>query len=296
MKWQIGEFKRSKLALIIALVIVAGLIIGYGVWRSKQNIVATVGGETISKNELYNALVKANGQQTLDTIISQKVIAMEATKAKVVVSDAEIEAELNKYYEQYGGQDAFNQTLAMSGYTLDDVKQDVVKTLQAKKLLKPRIKITEKELKTYFEENKAAFVQEEQVKASHILVETETKAKEVKRKLDNGEDFSKLAREYSADTATKDNGGDLGFFSRGEMVAEFEEAAFSLNVGEVSNPVKTEYGYHIIKVTDKKEAQEANYESSKKEVREAVLDQKMSAQFDSWIKKLYDKYNVQTYL
>jgi foldase protein PrsA len=162
--------------------------------------------------------------------------------------------------------------------------------------MEPDIKITDKEMKTYFDENKATFAQAKQVKASHILVDTEEKAKEVKQKIDKGEDFAKLAKEYSTDTATKDNGGDLGFFGAGEMAAEFEKAAFALKVGEVSEPVKTDYGYHIIKVTEIKEAQEATFENSKTKVKEALLEQKMSEKYQSWIQGLYDKYEVKNNL
>ncbi|MFK4996750.1 peptidylprolyl isomerase [Bacillus sp. N9] len=107
-------------------------------------------------------------------------------------------------------------------------------------------------MKEYFEENKEKFNEEEQVQASHILVEDEKTAKEVKEKLDAGEDFAKLAAEYSTDESNAENGGKLGYFGRGKMVKEFEDVAFSMKKGEISDPVKTEHGYHIIKLTDKK--------------------------------------------
>ena len=88
--------------------------------------------------------------------------------------------------------------------------------------------------------------------------------KKLRKKLKDGEDFATLAEEYSTDTSNADNGGELGFFPRGKMVAEFEEAAFSMKVDEISDPVKTEHGYHIIHVTDKKEAKEAVFEDQKK--------------------------------
>ena len=162
--------------------------------------------------------------------------------------------------------------------------------------MEPQISITEDETKAYFEANRATFVQEKQVKASHILVDTEEKANEVKAKLVNGGDFVQLAKEYSTDTATKDNGGDLGFFGSGVMAPEFEKVAFSLNVGGVSDPVKTEYGYHIIKVIDKKDAQEANYEQSKAAIKETLLEQKVDEGYGSWMQTLYEQYNVENFL
>ncbi len=90
------------------------------------------------------------------------------------------------------------------------------------------------------------------VKASHILVKTEEEAKNLKQEIDNGKDFAVAAREVSL-CPSGQNGGDLGYFSKGQMVKEFEDAAFSMNVGEVSNPVKTQFGYHLIYLTDKQD-------------------------------------------
>lgn len=89
------------------------------------------------------------------------------------------------------------------------------------------------------------------IRASHILVKDEGKAKEIAKELESGADFAELAGKHSL-CPSKENGGDLGFFDRGQMVSEFEEAAFSLSVGEVSGPVKTQFGYHIIRLTGKK--------------------------------------------
>ena len=90
------------------------------------------------------------------------------------------------------------------------------------------------------------------VKASHILVKTEEEAKNLKQEIDNGKDFAAVAREVPL-CPSGQNGGDLGYFSKGQMVKEFEDAAFSMNVGEVSNPVKTQFGYHLIYLTDKQD-------------------------------------------
>ena len=151
-------------------------------------------------------------------------------------------------------------------------------------------------MQTYFDENKDSFAQTKQVKASHILVEDEETAKEVQEKLDNGEDFAELAKEYSTDTASAESGGDLGFFGEGSMVAEFEEAAFSMKVDEISDPVKSDYGYHIIKVTDTKEAAEANFEKSKEEIKGILLDEKMTTEYPTWLEKKQKEYDVKNYL
>ena len=159
------------------------------------------------------------------------------------------------------------------------------------------IDITDEDVKTYFEENKDLFGTPEQVEASHILVEDEETAKEVIDKLNAGEDFAELAKEYSTDSSNAEDGGALGFFGRGEMVQEFEDAAFAMNVGDVSKePVKTEFGYHIIKVTDKKEAEEADYETSKEEARDMLIEERVNEQYSTWVNEKMDEYDIKTYL
>ncbi|MBM4761121.1 hypothetical protein GNT69_02325 [Bacillus sp. B15-48] len=151
-------------------------------------------------------------------------------------------------------------------------------------------------MKTYFEENKELYKEPEQVEASHILVEDEAAASEVKEKLNTGEDFVELAMEYSTDTSNAENGGELGLFSKGTMVEEFENAAFSMNKGEISDPVKTDYGYHIIKVMDKKEAKEAAFEEYKEEIEQILFEQKISIAYSTWITDQREKLKIENTL
>jgi len=286
--------KRNTIICFIIFSIVLVFVAGCG--NGNKDVVASVNGEEISKDELYEVMLKQNGKQALDLLISQKVIDLEAKEQKINVPDADIQKELEKYYESYGSKEAFIQALEMNGYSLDEVKTEVARNIKIKKLVEPRVKITDEEIKEYFDENKAQFAQEKQVKASHILVETEEKANEIKKKLDDGEDFAKLAKENSNDTQNKDSGGDLGFFGSGQMVKEFEDAAFTLKVGEISAPVKTEFGYHIIKVTEVKDAQEANYEQSKAQIKEILFDQKAQTEYGALLQELYQKYKIENSL
>lgn len=281
-------------ALLMAFIVAAGVFLTFTL--NKDEAVAKFNGETISKDELYDKMVEQYGSATVDQIISDKIIAAEAKKQKLTVSDSLMNEEINKLKEQYGGEDAFNQALASNNTTLTAVKKDLKNYLILKKLLEPDIKITDEEMKTYFDQNKDSFVTAEQVKASHILVADEKTAKEVKQKLDNGEDFATLAKKYSTDEGTKDNGGELGYFSKGTMVTEFEDAAFSLPVNKISDPVKTDYGYHIIKVEAKKPAKEANYEESKAQIKETLFDQKVDSEYETWLAKKKKSYDIENSL
>ncbi|MEH7546560.1 peptidylprolyl isomerase [Neobacillus vireti] len=280
-------------ALLLAFIIAAGVFLTFTL--NQDDAVATINGEKITKDELYTKLVKQYGSDTVDQMINDKIVETEAEKKKITVSNSTINSEIDKLKEQYGGEDAFNQALVNNNTTLSALKNDVKNYLLIKKLLEPEIKITEDEMKTYFEENKDSYATAEQVKASHILVADEKTAKEIKQKLDNGEDFATLAKKYSTDESTKDKGGELGYFAKGTMVTEFDNVAFTLPVNKISDPVKTEYGYHIIKVEDKKAAQAANYEASKAEIKETLFDQKVDSEYQTWIdskKKNYDIENT----
>lgn len=180
--------------------------------------------------------------------------------------------------------------------SVEQVREDIEFYLLAEKLIKPYISVTEDEIKTYFEENKDSFDQKEQVKASHILVEDEATAKKVKEELDNGKDFAELAKEYSIDTSNAAAGGDMGYFVKGEMAEEFEKAAFSLKPNTISNPVKTEFGYHIIKVTDKKAAKAAVFEDHKAEINDILFDEKIQEEYPYWLEEKKSDYKIKSYL
>jgi len=293
-----GKKKVNIYAIIIGFLFI--LVLAEAIYFNSRTglneVVAKINNETITKEELYNFMVSQNGSQVLDYLISEKIVEMEAKANNITVTKEEIDKEIEEAAEQYGGIEIFQQTLAMYGYSMDAIRKDVEKSLIIEKLLADRVEITEEEMRQYFEENKELFDEEEQIRARHILVDTEEKALEVKSKLEAGEDFAKLASEYSTDGSNKDSGGDLGFFPRGKMVQEFEDVAFSLEIGKISDPVKTEFGYHIIKVEEKKPAKEATFEENKEEIRKAVFDEKLPEVYDAWLSEKYESYNIQSFL
>ncbi|XQY91188.1 foldase protein PrsA [Metabacillus sp. HB246100] len=292
----IEKILASKKTIGILAVLIS-LAIGLSVFLSlNKDVVAKVGSESVTKDDLYAFFVSQNGEAALDSLITKSIIEQEAKKQEVKVSDEEVEAEVDELVLSYGGEEMFNQTLATSGLTIEDVFEDMKLNLQIEKLVESRIDVTEEELQTYFDENKESFAKTKQIQASHILVEDEDTANEVKDKLNAGQDFIELAQEYSTDTASAESGGDLGYFGEGSMVAEFEEAAFSMKVDEVSEPVKTEYGYHIIKVTDIQQASEASFNESKEEITTILTDEKMSTEYPIWLEEKKEEYDVKNYL
>ena len=166
--------------------------------------------------------------------------------------------------------------------------------LSLKKEVDDKVRVDENEVRTFFDENQEKFTVGTQIKASHILVKTEDEAKKAYERIMSGEKFEAVAKEVSIDKGSADNGGDLGFFGRGRMVPEFERAALSLKTGEVSQPVKTRFGYHIIKQTDIKMGDPASYEQSKEAIQRELVNQKRKKYFDKLIDELKAESQIST--
>ncbi|HOK62743.1 MAG TPA: peptidylprolyl isomerase [Soehngenia sp.] len=290
------KFNAKKLVVMLLLISMTSILLIGCSSSSSDEVVAEVNDVKITKEEFYDYLVSQNGDDAINALILDKIIELELKENNIDITQDQIDAEYQKAVESYGDEATMEQALAYYGYTKDEFLKNIKMNLSIEALIEPSITITDDEIAAYFEENKDDFNQAEQVKASHILLDTEEEAKDVLAKIQSGESFEDLAKEYSTDTATAANGGDLGYFGKDEMVEEFSNAAFALNVNEVSEPVKTTYGYHIIKVTDKKEAKAATLEDSKEEIREILKDQKIQEQYPTWYQNVQSKYTIKNNL
>jgi len=164
--------------------------------------------------------------------------------------------------------------------------------------------VTPEDIKKFYDEHKKEFVKPESAHVRHILIKVdenaddkakkaaEAKAKDIKKKLDAGKDFAELAKEFSDDPGSKQKGGDLGFFPKGRMVPEFEKVAFELKPKEISNPVKTNFGYHILQLVEKKPQEEIKYEEISRELEEKLKAQKQEEYIEEISEKLKTKYPV----
>lgn len=173
---------------------------------------------------------------------------------------------------------------------VEKTKESMLKTYALGKLL-ATAEVKDEDIKNFYEENKDAFKQGESADASHILVEEEDKAREIYEKIKNGGDFEELAKEYST-CPSKEKGGNLGTFTKGQMVKEFEDAVFENEVGTITEPVKTQFGYHIIKINQKNDAKELSFDEVKDRIVEQVRRQKEQEIYNKKITELKDKYEV----
>ena len=176
---------------------------------------------------------------------------------------------------------------------LEEFKKVTLVTELFEKEIMTSAKVSDQEVKDYYDKHKEEFVPTTQIKASHILVKTEDEANKVLARLQKGEKFGDIAKAVSIDPGSAKNGGDLGYFSKGQMVPEFERAAANLNSGEISVPVKSQFGYHIIKVTDKKKGAPIEFEKIKDMISQKLSGEKQKGAFDHYMEGLKKNYKVE---
>jgi peptidyl-prolyl cis-trans isomerase C len=176
---------------------------------------------------------------------------------------------------------------------LEIMKKDLLIQAGVKKVL-DTVAVNDDDVKSYYDNNKDMFKSEETVNAKHILVESKEKAEEVLEKINNGISFEDAALEFSS-CPSSNQGGSLGEFGRGRMVPEFENAAFELAVGEVSGPVQTQFGYHIIKVEGKTEPSMREYDEVKAMIASNLLHEKQNKAYINFVNDLKEDYKVETY-
>jgi peptidyl-prolyl cis-trans isomerase C len=234
--------------------------------------------------------------------IINRALLLDAAKKSGIVDEKEVAASLDKVVGGYGGEEQLASLLPSIGTTLPEFKSEVSDDFRiaeyVDKTVAKDVKVPNDEIKQAFEKNKDHFAEPERVRARHILVKTEKNAsdadlKAAEKKINDlhdavtkpGADFAKIAAE-SSDCPSKKQGGDLGYFSRGDMVPEFEKAAFALKPGEISTPIKTQFGYHIIKLEDHKDAGKPDFDKAKPEIELELKREKVQALVEVKVQEL----------
>ncbi|GAB3801911.1 peptidylprolyl isomerase [Virgibacillus kimchii] len=233
--------------------------------QAESEIIAETNAGTITKEEFYQELKDRYGETVLEEMITYEVLSESYS-----VDEEEIDQEIELAKEQLG--DQFDMYLEHQGIKDEAAMRQIIHmSLLQEAVAAEDIEITDEELREAYDR------QIYEIDAQHILVEEEQTAWEVKEKIEEGEAFDELARDYSTDLSNADDGGWLGYFSAGSMVPEFEDAAFAMEPGDISDPVETSYGYHIIKVNDKREKEEdiGEFEDMKDELRRDRIHQEM---------------------
>jgi peptidyl-prolyl cis-trans isomerase C len=274
------------------------------------DVLARVNGQPVTKVDFDRLIKNMEGRGgipaerrdevlrgALDQLITYSVLKQEAVTRKFVVSDTDVDAQVASMQKQFPTQAEFDKALSARNTTVEQLKSDARVDMAINKMMEAEVAnatpATDADAQDFYAKNPDKFQQPESVRASHILLLTKdkdeaakkaarTKIDELLKRAKAGEDFAALAKENSADGSAA-QGGDLGFFPQGQMVPAFDQAAFALKPGEISDVVTTEFGYHIIKLTEKKEASTIPLEQVKPRVIEYLSNQKKQERVNSFI-------------
>ncbi|GIM30189.1 foldase protein PrsA [Clostridium polyendosporum] len=261
-------------------------------------------GEDLSKNKDAKDTLTEQRKQYLDGMVTEKVFLKKAEELKLVPGKDELDKEVSKKFDDikkvYQNDDQFNEALKSANFTTESLKSYLAEQVKIQKVMDyifKDIKVTDADIEKYYNENKAQFTQQPGAQLGHILVKTEDEAKKIQDELNKGAKFEDLAAKYGTD-GTKDKGGDLGFISYDDQNydKDFMAAAKNLKEGEISGPVKSQFGWHIIKATNvQKEAKTKSLEEVKDQVKETLENNARDAAYkknlDEWKKEL----KVETY-
>jgi peptidyl-prolyl cis-trans isomerase C len=287
-------------------------------------VVARVNGETVTKAEFEKALqnVEQNAggpvppdqrdrvyRGVLDQIVGYKLLIQETKTRKLTVPDAEVDQRIAQIRAQFPSEDAFKQALAQQGVTLETLRADTRNDMLVSNMLQaevtPKVSVTAAEVDEFYKSNPSQFQQPERVRASHILIgfpqgaddaakqKARTQAADVLKQVKAGKDFAGLAKQYSSDPGSAQQGGDLGFFQQGQMVPPFDKAAFSMKPGETSELVETDFGVHIIRVADRQTARAVPLDEVRPQVLEYLEGQSRQEQTQKFVEGLKAKGKIE---
>ena len=312
----------------VLMVFLAGIpvIQGADESASENRKLASVNGRDIFQGDLDKEMNRFEGQmgvsgqppdpaqrdaikrKVLDNLIQRELLFQESVRLGIKVGDDELSDQMTQLKGRFSSEEDFTNALKRLKMSEMDLKDEFSRRLVVKKMIDEviasKVKVTPEETKSFYDNNPNFFKAPERVRASHILVKVEPtaaesdkasarkKIEEIRKRVENGEDFAALAK-ASSDCPSASKGGDLDYFQRGQMVAPFEEAAFSLKPGEVSGIVETQFGYHLIKVVDKKESGVIVYEEIKGDIESHLRQQKVNEQYAAYIEVLKSKAKVE---
>lgn len=260
---------------------------------------------------LDDSQLRAIKKEVLEGLIHGELLYQESQRKGIKVEEVAINEQLETLKKRFPSEDEFKTALNKMNLSEANIRSQIKRGLTIEQFVTgqfaEKVTVSDKELRAYYDSHPDSFKQPEQVRASHILIkvdpqadesqraEARKKIAEIQQKLQKGEDFATLAKESSQGPSSA-KGGDLGYFRRGQMVKPFEEAAFALKPGEVSDLVETRFGYHLIKVIDKKPETTIPYEDIKEKVGQYLKNKKVHEEVGLYVKKLKEDAKVERFL
>ena len=287
-------------------------------------VVAVVNGTEISKADLLRRAEALKTQmpsselgpdfyrQVLDDMVSGEVLYQKVVSEGLVPAEGEIDAELARQSERFGGVAAFESALAQQGLSIDAVKDDLKHELAIQKYVEtkliPELSVTEEEKRAFYDSNADAMRQPAQFRAAHILIQVasdaspeekeaaRTKAESLRSMIEMGQDFGELAARNSGDPGSKGNGGELPWMSQGQTVPPFEAAVSALEPGELSDVVETRFGYHIIKLLERRESGTLSYEEVEKRIEDYLMRISLQKRVEAKVDELKSRAKIEVFI
>lgn len=285
---------RKYFGIIVSLLLVMVFIHG-NVSAKDDDVVAKIGDRKITISEFNKMLGYLDSEK-------QKVIEKNPQLKENILQQYIQGIVISKLAKKKG----FDKNPELKEQ-LELLKDNIIAIEYLKKEVTNKVEVSEEDVKAYYESHKDEFKTPEMVRSRHILIKTDPsasdndkkkakeKAEEILKKIKAGEDFAKLASDVSDDTGSKPKGGELGFFPKGRMVKSFEDAAFSLKPGEVSGIVETQFGYHIIKVEEKKEPGMEPFDTAKEKIKQKLLQERTKTKVTEFIEKAMKEANIEVH-
>ncbi len=318
--------KRSVLAGLCA----ASLALGVSPARAAvvERIVAVVNGEIILESQLEErgramfAEAKKDPdpvarkrrevslrKEVLDHLVDEELLSQQARELKIVVAPQDVDRMIDDVKKRNNLDDnTLVDALAQQGMDIvsyrEVVKRQVLRIRVLDVTVRSRVAVTDEDIRRYYESNLKQLGADRKVRASHIFLgippeataaeadQIRRRALELVQRARGGEDFAKLARENSQDTATRSEGGDLGYFGRGMLPPAVEEIVFSMSPGEVRGPVRAERGFHVIRLVDRKDEKARPFEDVKEQIREQLMQQEMEKHTRTWLAEMRRKAHI----
>ncbi len=317
-----------KYTVYVVLIFMTGLLLGSLVHAAEQEepAVAIVNGENIPISDLNRELRKAMvsnpalgaeenraflqkmQQEILSYLIDRELMLQEGMKLGLDVQKTEVDAELKGIKDNFPSQEAFEQALDQQELTEKKlyglIKRELtVRKVRTVKIVPTAKPVTDADVAEFYEANKEKLVETEKVSASHILIKVDadasdqervvakSKIQDILKEARSGSDFAELAKKHSQ-CPSASQGGELGYFERGKMVEPFGETAFSLQPGEISDIVETQFGYHIILLKDKEPGKQLKLEDVSSQIRQLLYDQEMDIALEKWLEPIRKKASI----
>lgn len=317
----------NKGLLVLAVIIFSVAVAGCGVIQKdpeaeKNAVVAKVNGHVITKEEFDRELdyyknsfelqfgsdvwnqdidgkkfIDVVKEQVIETLIYNELVLEEAQRQGIEVTQQETDQEIQAVKDLYEDEQQYQQLLETQGLSeeqfAEKIELGLIESKFREKVLVD-VTVSEEEIKDYYDKNQKEF-KNDTIKASHILLDTREEAEEVLAKAKTGENFAELAKKYSVEPDAETSGGDLGEFGYGAMVEPFEQAAFALDKGEISDIVETQFGYHIIKVFDKTIVDVTSFEEVRDQIENNLLYDKQKVKYNQILTELREQAEIDTY-